>query len=63
MQTSTPLLVPKYPAGCAADTTQFSFSRRSRSLSVGQSLSASHGHSCSLGRMLRYQNLSRSERS
>ena len=43
MQTSTPLLDMRYPIGWAADTTQLSPSRRSRSFSVGQFLRASQG--------------------
>ena len=62
-QTSAPLRVPRYPMGCAADTTQFSPSKRSRRVAVGQSRSASQGHSPSWGRMARYQNFSRSFRS
>ena len=59
MQISTPLLVLKYPEGWAAETTQSSISHMSRSLSVVQSLRASHGFSWMRGRMRVYQNLSR----
>jgi hypothetical protein len=60
MHTSTPLLDMRYPMGWAADTTQFSFSRRSRRVSVGQSFSASQGQRLSRGRMDASQKDSRS---